>query len=181
LDKVPIPRNIPFQCLTDVDRAKAKRRSTIGMPDPRSLVQFVLGHAPVPERWVARSHWATVLFTPPPPPPLFDSDVRRFQQARGNELTLTENSMKQSGRTRRRALRVHVSGKESDGVRWVASCSWRLCQVTSSSGPPTALFTYTYSTHGQPRVQKKNVRCFLAYTESLGTQNTLHPPPDGLS
>jgi hypothetical protein len=115
----------------------------------------VLGHAPVPERWVARSHWATVLFSPPPP--LFDSDVRRFQQARGNELTLTENSMKQSGRTRRRALRVYVSGKESDGVRWVASCSWRLCQVTSSSGPPTALFTYTYSAHGQPRVQKK---CF---------------------
>lgn len=95
-----------------------------------------------------------------PPPPFFDSDVRRFLHARGNELTLTENSMKQFGRTRRRALRVYDSGKESDGVRWVASCSWRLCQVTSSSGPPTALFTYTYSAHGQPRVQKK---CFAVF------------------
>jgi hypothetical protein len=85
----------------------------------------------------------------------FDSDVRRFQQARGNELTLTENGMKQSGRTRRR---VPVTVSESNptvsdgGLVLVAPVS---CQVTLSSGPPTVLFTYTKSAHGQPRVQKK--------------------------
>jgi len=83
------------------------------------------------------------LFIPPSPSTPMCGD---FNKPAETSLTLMANGMKQSGRTRRRALRVKCLGKGIRRCPMSASCSWRLCQVTFSSGPPTTLFTYTYCT-----------------------------------
>jgi len=133
------------------------------MPDPRSFVFFFLYacRSCTNSRALSGAIVLRSLFVPPPPSTPMCGD---FSKPAETSLTLTENGMKQSGRTRRRALWVECLRKVIRRCPMSASCSWRLCQVTFSSGPPTTLFTYTYCTWrmGRPRVQGKKCSTFLS-------------------
>ena len=112
-----------------------------------------------------------LLFTPPP----FDSDVRRFQQTRGNkpygEWHETIWAHKAPGTPGVKGIRRYPME---------ASCSWRPCQVTFSSGPPTTLSRFYILIFGAWAASSSEKCPLFLYRTFKGSYlTTLHPPSDG--
>jgi hypothetical protein len=173
LDTVPIPRDIPFLCLTDVGRARAIRRSTIGMPDPRSLVcagsctssralggAIALGYCTVqPSTPPLRLRCAAISTSPRKRADPYGEQHETIwaHKAPGTPRVCLGKGIR---RCPMGGL-VLVAPVSSDVLIWAADGSF-----------------YIHILGAWPASSSEKM--FLAYTESLGAQNTQHPPPDGL-